>query len=258
MYGDVLIFNGVGAPSAISISLENLNISENLYEMEQLGSMVEKQPWGKTVYDCISGSHIQFQTERAKVDLITNPWFGRILFIDGVLQSCTGDEHLYHIPFTREALGYRPQTRILIAGSAEGALLRQIEDVDGECNLGVKEIVMVDWDKQLVEHMRDNEPWSRGSFDEPRLELHYEDIEAFLEKDNRKYTSILLDLVDMDTKEEKEWLDKILNIAKTRLESKGVLTWNGGRHRVWPGYKVKEIIVPSFQEPWHIVSYTKE
>jgi hypothetical protein len=62
----------------------------------------------------------------------------------------------------------------------------------------------------------------------------------------------------MDTKEEKEWLDKIIESSKSRLESKGVLAWNGGRHRVWPGYKVKEIIVPSFQEPWHIVSYTKE
>lgn len=110
--------------------------------MESTTSIAEKQPWGKTIYDCIPDTHLTFQTERAKVDLITNPWFGRMLFIDGVLQSCTGDEHLYHIPFTKEAFGFRPQNRILIAGSAEGALLREIEDLDGECNLGVKEIVI--------------------------------------------------------------------------------------------------------------------
>lgn len=225
--------------------------------MDPKNTMIEEQPWGKTVYTIVPKTHTQFQTKRAKVDLITNPWFGRMLFIDEILQSSTADEHLYHYPFTKEALGFRPQNRICIAGSAEGALLREIQDHDGKCNLGVKEIVMVDWDKQLVEHMRDNEPWSRGSFDDPRLELRFEDIEEFFRHDTRYYSTILLDLVDMDTKEEEEWLYKIIEIAKSRLESKGTLTFNGGRKSNWPDYKVKQIIVPSFQEPWYLVSYTK-
>jgi spermidine synthase len=216
--------------------------------------MEEEQPWGKTIYTILPGSHVSFTTERAKVDLITNPWFGRMLFIDGVLQSCTSDEHIYHKTFVREALGFRPQNRILIAGSAEGALLRELEDHDGKCNLGVNEIVMVDWDKQLVEHMMENEPWSRGSFDEPRLKLVYEDIEKFLQKDTTFYTSILLDLVDMNTKEEEEWLYKIIELAKKRLESRGTIVFNGGRKSIWSFTKVKEIIVPSFQEPWYLVT----
>lgn len=220
--------------------------------------MEEIQPWGKTIYTSIPNSDISFQTEKAKIDLITNSWFGRMLFIDGILQSSTADEHLYHIPFTHEALGYRPQNRILIAGSAEGALLRQIQDHDGACNLGIKEIVMVDWDKELVEHMKENEPWSRGSFDDPRLELHFKDIEDFLSSESRSYSTILLDLIDPQTKEDEEWLQNIINMAIQKLDDDGVLTFNGGRKSEWPGMKVKKILVPSFQEPWHIVSYFKK
>lgn len=218
---------------------------QNFYE--------ETQPWGKTSYEVIPHSYMFMKTERAKVELFTNPYFGRMLFIDNVLQSATADEHLYHQPFASLGLGQRKQEKVLIAGSAEGALLRELEDIDAKYELGVKEFVMVDWDKQLVEHMRDEEPWNRGSFDEPRLRLEFSDIEEFLEKDTNTYTSILLDLVDAETKEEEEWLEKIIKISLTKLTEDGVLTFNGGRSsEKWKG--CKEIFVPSFQEVWMLVS----
>jgi spermidine synthase len=212
----------------------------------------EDQPWGKTCYEVVPQSYMFMMTERAKVELFTNPYFGRMLFIDNVLQSATADEHLYHQPFASLGVGQRKQEKVLIAGSAEGALLRELQDIDSKYDLGVKEFVMVDWDKQLVEHMRDEEPWSRGSFDEPRLRLEFSDIEEFLEKDTNTYTSILLDLLDPQTKEEEEWLNKIIQISLTKLTEDGVLTFNAGRSEKWKG--AKEIFVPSFQEVWKLVS----
>ncbi len=142
--------------------------------------------------------------------------------------------------------------KIKIEGRAEVALLRELQDIDATYDLGVKEFVMVDWDKQLVEHMRDEEPWSRGSFDEPRLRLEFSDIDEFLEKDINRYTSILLDLLDPQTEEEEEWLNKIIQISLTKLTDNGVLTFNAGRSEKWKG--AKEIFVPSFQEIWKLVS----
>jgi len=63
-------------------------------------SFEETQPWGKSTYIVLEGSAISFNTRRASINLITNPFFGRMLFIDGVLQSSTSDEEIYHKAIT--------------------------------------------------------------------------------------------------------------------------------------------------------------
>ena len=53
------------------------------------------------------------------MDLLTNRYFGRMLFIDNVLQSTTSDEHIYHRTLVKEGMGYIPSPRVLIVGGAE-------------------------------------------------------------------------------------------------------------------------------------------
>ena len=223
----------------------------------------EEQPWGTSSYTVLPDSHVSFDTERAHIDLITNPFYGRMLFIDGVLQSTTGDEHIYHQNLILSAMGTRKQERILIVGGAEGATLRDVQNRDAECELGVKEIVMVDWDKQLVEWMRDNEPWSQGSFDDERLQLHFKDIYVYLdEHPDDSFDTIVLDLLDPESEEELEWLIQLVH--RCLLRSKRV-TLNAGSN---PKY-IKKMIsvfhtystvasniihVPSFQAPWYLIT----
>ncbi len=225
----------------------------------------EVQSWGITSYTILKDSFISFQTKRAKVDLFTNPHFGRMLFIDGVLQSTTSDEGLYHQKMVLKGMGYRKQERILIAGGSEGALLREIQDHDCSCSLGVKEIVMVDWDQELVEYMRDEEPWSQGSFDEERLKLIFEDIEEYLhKKQEQPFDTIFLDLLDPNTKEEMEWLFKIIDKSLEILDSKGTLIFNAGSNtnrinECLEKYKEKKVeliklMIPSFQEISYFIS----
>ena len=228
----------------------------------------EVQSWGITSYTINKDSFFSFQTKKAKIDLFTNPHFGRMLFIDGVLQSTTSDEHLYHQKMVLQGMGYRKQERILIAGGSEGALLREIQDHDCSCSLGVKEIVMVDWDQELVEYMRDEEPWSQGSFDEERLKLIFEDIEVYLqEKHNGAFDTIFLDLLDPNTKEEMEWLFTIIDKSLQILDSKGTLIFNAGSNmnrinECLEKYKEKKVdliklMIPSFQEISYFISISQ-
>jgi spermidine synthase len=227
---------------------------ENCYE--------EKQPWGSTFYTVIPGSYMFMKTERAKVEFITNPHFGRMLFIDNVLQSATADEHIYHNGMASFGfLKKQKQKKILIAGSAEGALLREIQDIDAREGLGVEEMIMVDWDEQLVKYMMEEEPWSRGSFDDERVKVVYSDIEEYLNNDTNTYTTVYLDLLDPETEEEEEWLDKIKENAMEKLEKDGCLVMNVGKSRRWDseaGAIRKEIVVPSFQEVWGLVKFEKK
>jgi hypothetical protein len=186
----------------------------------------EKQPWGETKYDIFSNSHIQFRTKKQKVDLISNPHFGRMLFLDEVLQLASADEHMYHRPFAHQVMKMKEQSRILVAGGADGALLREIQDHDGKYNLGVEEIVLVDWDEELVNYLSNEEPYSRGSLDDPRLLMKYEDIQEFLERDIQPFDSIFLDLLDPKTAEDMEWTKQLLQ--KSVAKSVGTIGLNAG------------------------------
>lgn len=231
----------------------------------------EVQPWGITSYTILKDSFFTFQTKKAKIDLFTNPYFGRMLFINGVLQSATADEHLYHQKMVLKGMGYRKQENILIVGGAEGALLREIQDHDAACDLGVKGIVMVDWDQELVEYMRDEEPWSRGSFDDERLRLVFDDIESFLQTNTQSFDTVFLDLLDPNTKDEIKWLCCIIEKSISFLREKGVLILNVGSNEIrinecmnflqekYPEKKLEQIkiMVPSFQEISYFISISE-
>lgn len=222
----------------------------------------EQQPWGNSSYTIKPNSHITFDTERAHIDLITNPYYGRMLFIDGVLQSTTGDEHIYHQNLIYYAMKNRKQERVLVVGGAEGATVREVQNRDAECDLGVKEIVMVDWDQKLVEWMRDEEPWSQGSFDDERLRLHFQDVNAFLNSNEESFDTIILDLLDPENEEELEWL---ITLVHRCLERSKHVTLNAGSnteyikkmHTAFSKYSCNAsniIHVPSFQAPWYLLS----
>ena len=233
-----------------------------------MNTYTEKQPWGTTSYTVIPGSHTHFQTKRATIDLISNPYFGRMLFIDGILQSSTADEHMYHKPLVKAAMGFRPQEKILVVGGAEGATVREIQNLDSASNLCVKEIVMVDWDEELVKHMDLEEPWSQGSFDDPRLKLVYDDIENYLSQCSQRFNTVILDLLDPESEEELGWLRKQIFSASFTLEPMGRLTVNCGNKLAYSeniksfveknikceSVKIDSIFVPSFMEMWFLLT----
>jgi len=210
--------------------------------------MKEVQPWGITEYTVLEGSRKSFNTEKASIDLITNPYYGRMLFIDGVLQSTSSDEKIYHGELVKN-MG--EPSRVLIAGGAEGALARQVL-------LGtVSNVVMVDWDEELVSAMRD-EPFSGGAFDDPRLEIVHQDILEYLERAG-SFDYVLLDLLDPANT---EW---ICNVCNKALEKSSSLCMNAGGDKDIvmdimnrlnrPGYYMtkRKISVPSFQQEWYLI-----
>jgi spermidine synthase len=227
----------------------------------------EKQAWGTTSYTVIPNSHKSFRTERAQIDLVTNPHFGRMLFIDGVLQSTTADEVLYHRKLVREGLGYVPSPRVLIVGGAEGATLREVQNFDAEVNLGVRGIVMVDWDGELVRHMDEEEPWSQGSYDDDRLTLHTTDIHEYLDTNPQPFNTILIDLLDPGSEEETKWLIDVVERCKRVCVKGGRIIMNCGPASAFDriqqiesavaGSQAKKIViyVPSFMEPWMLLFF---
>lgn len=213
----------------------------------------ELQPWGKTLYQIESDSYTTFNTAIQKVELITNPHFGRILFLDGVLQSASADEHIYH-----EALvgaGMRPDSSsVLIAGGAEGAVAREVL----KCS-SVTHVQMIDWDAELVYHLHQAEKMNEHIWSDSRFHYSGKDIVRFCEETTMSFDTVFLDLLDIDSEKDEQITENILKWIKSILKENSIVVMNIGRSKEtakkFAGAKgeIIEILVPSFQEPWYLV-----
>lgn len=218
----------------------------------------EQQSWGKSMYEIVPGTHTSFQTLKQQVDIFTNLQFGRMLFLDGVLQSTSSDEPLYHkamVDFAGCSSAFVP--KILVIGGAEGALAREIFTAYPQS----AELTMVDWDEILVEHCRDTERWNQEAFRNPKLHIRFEDIFSFL-KENRgpTYDIVFVDLLDPRSLEEILKLQKLLLLLqKVLASSSSTIVMNAGQSKATAELLadglgcVKEVFVPSFQEMTYFV-----
>ena len=234
-----------------------------------MAAFEESQPWGFTRYDVVPGTHVSISTARQRVDLITNPCFGRILFLDGILQSASKDEAMYHRALIQPVERMQAVEKVLILGGAEGAAAREVFRSYPD----VKGVVMVDWDAELVAWMRDREAGEaeRAAFADPRLTIVAEDANVFLSTADTFFDAIFVDLLDPDM-DTWEWLATVIVKCVARLSPGGMLTMNLGsnkkvadrivshlRQNCWMWTLTPfRIFVPSFQEPWILARITSE
>ncbi len=120
--------------------------------------------------------------------------WGRMLVLDGVVQSTDADEFIYHEgivhPACYAAAASAPVRDALILGGGEGACLREVLRWRA-----IEHVTMVDIDADVVAACREYLPLHhQGAFDDPRVTLEYRDAVAFL----RSVPDASLDVVVSD------------------------------------------------------------
>lgn len=123
-----------------------------------------------------------------------SPSQGVCVALDGDIQSCEADEAIYHEALVHPAMLLHPAPRrVLVMGGGEGATAREVLR-----HPSVEQVVMVDLDGEFValcrEHLAD---WNAGVFEDCRLELRHEDINAYLAGENEGFDVAIGDLVDV-------------------------------------------------------------
>jgi spermidine synthase len=234
----------------------------------------DKEQGVERTYLYYKGSSIHLYTEKQEVDLVESPSWGMMLFLDGVLQSTTRDEVIYHNALVHPLMAnLRSMKSILILGGGEGATAREV------LRWPVESVTMVDYDKELVEHMKlHGKSWSQGAFEDPRLTILYKDAWVYLQSD-LQFDGVIIDLTDPEPKVQR-WRNLLRMVMKSIKESKGGFVVNAGLYVPWKtetlyviknmihtlcsqiaeyAYKVYTSFVPSFNGEWtFIVVYNKE
>ena len=132
------------------------------------------------------------KTSFQEYEIFTSPFWGKVLLLDGRLQSAQRDEFIYHEALVHPALLAHPlPRRVLVLGGGEGATLREALR-----HPAVEAVVMVDLDRELVDVCREWLPeFHQGAFDDPRAALVCADGRAWLEvQPDGSFDVVILDL----------------------------------------------------------------
>ena len=193
-----------------------------------------------------------------RIDFYDTYAFGKILVLDGILQTSEKDEFVYHemLCHTPLFLHKNPKKVLIIGGGDGGALEETLKHK-------VEEVVMVEIDKKVVDLSKKYLPSiSKNAFKDKRAKLIIGDGKAFIEKNTNAFDVIILDLSDPDGPA-KELISLIFykNVKKC-LKRDGVISIQSGSFsvqpklvstiynrikKVFPFYEIHKAVVEAYQ-----------
>jgi len=134
------------------------------------------------------------QTKFQQAEIMETASYGKVLVLDGRIQSSQADEFIYHDALVHPgmlAVEAPPRTALVIGGG-EGATLREVLRYPS-----IGRAVMVDIDGEVVDLCRRHLPeMHQGAFEDRRTEVRHEDARAYLDRTSDRFDFITIDLVE--------------------------------------------------------------
>jgi spermidine synthase len=175
---------------------------------------------------------VEVQTKFQHVEIMETAAYGKVLVLDGRMQSSQADEFIYHEALVHPGLLMldAPPSSALVIGGGEGATVREILRYPS-----IRRVVMVDIDAEVVELCKRHLPeMHQGAFEDPRTEFRAEDARGYLERTPDRFDLIVVDLVEpleegpaclLFTRE-------FYQLVRDRLTPNGAMTMQAGMTKV--------------------------
>ncbi len=118
--------------------------------------------------------------------------YGRMLFLDGIIQTSVKDEFVYHEMITHPALNtHGNPKRALVIGGGDGGTIREIIKYPT-----IEKATLVEIDARVVENARKYLPEISCALDDPKVEVRYEDGIKHVQEHKNTYDVICVDSTD--------------------------------------------------------------
>jgi len=140
----------------------------------------------------VEGIVAQNRTDFQDLVIFDSPRFGRALALDSIVQLTEADEFVYHEMIAHvPVLAHGQARRVLVIGGGDGGTVREVLKHD------VDQVVLVELDRQVVDACREHLPSvNAGAFEDPRLEMRFEDGVAYVARCEESFDIILVDSTD--------------------------------------------------------------
>lgn len=144
-------------------------------------------------YFDVSEMLFEQKTELWHLVIFNNPTFGRVMALDGIIQTTERDEFIYHEMLTHiPILAHGKAKRVLIIGGGDGGMLREVVK-----HQSVEHVTMVEIDDAVVEMCKTYLPnHSNGAYDDARVELVIDDGANFVNTTEQRFDVIISDCTD--------------------------------------------------------------
>ncbi|MEO1491239.1 MAG: polyamine aminopropyltransferase [Pseudomonadota bacterium] len=169
--------------------------------------------------------HYDSATDHQRLRVFENSSFGRVLTLDGVVQTTEGDEFIYHEMMAHVPIfAHGAAAEVLIIGGGDGGMAREVLR-----HQSVKRLTQVEIDAGVVAFSREHLPaLSAGAFDDPRLDLVISDGAAFVRETERRFDVIIIDSTDPIGPGEVLFTDTFYGHARRCLAPDGILVTQNG------------------------------
>ena len=187
-------------------------------------------PYGKEgikISVLVNETLLDEKSKHGHIQVFDTAFFGKMLVIDGIIQTTVYDEFVYH-----EMMVILPSLRIekpqslLIIGGGDGGAVKEALRVKS-----LKKIVMAEIDTAVIEVSRKFLPEiSGGAFDDPQVELVIQDGAEYVREHKAEFDLIVLDLTDPVQGSPAEYLfsEEFYHEVKDALKLGGAIALHGG------------------------------
>jgi len=165
------------------------------------------------------------RTELQRIVLFENPVFGRVMTLDGVVQTTEGDEFIYHEMLTHvPILAHGAMREVLIIGGGDGGMLEEALK-----HAAIERVTMVEIDRGVVDLSREYLGSICGAaFDDPRTDLVIADGVDYVARTDRRFDLIVVDSTDPVGPAEVLFSERFYRRCKDCLTPGGILVTQNG------------------------------
>jgi len=165
------------------------------------------------------------KTEHQRIVLFENALFGRVLMLDGVVQTTEGDEFIYHEMLTHvPILAHGQVRRVLIIGGGDGGMLEEVLK-----HADIETATLVEIDPQVVEFSKKYLGKICGqAFDDPRVQIAIADGVDYVAACKDRFDLIVTDSTDPIGPGEVLFTQAYYTACKSCLAPGGILVTQNG------------------------------
>ena len=174
----------------------------------------------------------QGDSEHQRLELFENDRFGRVLTLNGVVQTTEADEFIYHEMLTHVPLLAHGQAReVMVIGGGDGGMIEEVLK-----HRAVNRVTLVEIDAGVIEFSKKYLGMICGdAFDDPRTNIVIADGLVHAETTGDRYDVIIVDSTDPIGPGEALFSNRFYQACQRCLAPGGVLVTQNGVPFMQPG-----------------------
>jgi spermidine synthase len=177
------------------------------------------------------------KSEFQKIDILDTVTYGRMLILDGVINTSEFDEFAYHEMIAHIPLFAHPNPKtVLVIGGGDGGTVREVVR-----HKGLTDIHMCELDEQVVVHCKAHLPALANQLDEKRVKVFYQDGYQWVKDHPDTYDVIIVDSTDPVGPAEELFKFPFFEACHNSLKEGGVLV-NQAENFYYHNSLIKDLI----------------